>query len=329
MDDSLDLTRWSEKPQGVGYRRWVIASTGLRQLFRMRFFKLLLILAWTLGFAIAAAGLGFSQSLASGGWLESLAANFGPRPEAVVAAFCAVVLLYPDVIVHGLFTALFWVQSQIGLGLCMIALTILVPRLVARDRATNALTIYLSRPLTSLDYLLGKFGIIVGILVIFWTGPLLFAWLLSMLFAPDQVFFTYSLLPLGRALLFSGVALVTLAAIAFGISAAAKTGRSATLLWIGAWILVGMLANFPFSPDWIRFASFSFDLREIRQAIFQVDDALMRAVSTLPMLNAETSNELESASVFMTAQDLRGAIAGLMVLVTLSSTLFFRRLRAE
>jgi len=204
-----------------------------------------------------------------------------------------------------------------------------VPRLVARDRATHALTIYLSRPLTSIDYLLGKFGIIVGILVTFWTGPLLFAWVLSMLFAPDRVFLTYSLLPLGRALLFNGVALISLSAIAFGISAAAKTGRSATLLWIGAWILVGMLANFPFSPDLIRYASFTYDLNELRQGIFQLDDALMRAASTLPMLNANTTGEIENASVFMNARNLWGAVAGLTVLVGLSSTLFFRRLRAE
>jgi len=32
MEASLDLSRWRETPRGVGYRRWTIASTGLRQM---------------------------------------------------------------------------------------------------------------------------------------------------------------------------------------------------------------------------------------------------------------------------------------------------------
>ena len=143
MEPALDLRRWQEKPAGVAYRRWVIVSTGLRQLMRTRFFRILLFLAWTAGVLMAAAGFLFTQSLASGGWLESWATSLGPKPQAFVSAFCALVLLYPDICIGGLFTAVFWVQSLIGLWLCLIALSTVVPRLITQDRASNALTIYL------------------------------------------------------------------------------------------------------------------------------------------------------------------------------------------
>ncbi|MGH8018603.1 MAG: hypothetical protein ACREIA_09970, partial [Opitutaceae bacterium] len=170
METQLELSRWRETPGGLTYRRWVITSTGLRQMLRMRFFRVLVFLAWTAGVLMAAAGLLFTQSVATGGWLETWAASFGPRAQAVASGFTALVLLYPDICVRGLFTVIFWTHSFIGLGLSLLALTVVIPRLVARDRRTHALTIYLSRPLRSFDYLLGKFGIILGILLALWTG---------------------------------------------------------------------------------------------------------------------------------------------------------------
>ena len=35
MAARLDLSRWGDAPRGVGYRRWTIISTGLRQLLRI------------------------------------------------------------------------------------------------------------------------------------------------------------------------------------------------------------------------------------------------------------------------------------------------------
>ena len=75
METTFDLSRWQEKPQGVTYRRWVIVSTGLKQVLRLRLFRILVFLGAMAGVVIAVAGFVFSQSVSSGGWLESLAAN--------------------------------------------------------------------------------------------------------------------------------------------------------------------------------------------------------------------------------------------------------------
>src|SRR5688500_19878293 len=104
METTFDLSRWVDKPEGLAYRRWVIVSTGLRQVLRLRTFRILLFIGWAAGALIAIAGFVFSQSVANGGWLESLAANLGARVESFVAAFNAVGLLYPHVCVLALFT---------------------------------------------------------------------------------------------------------------------------------------------------------------------------------------------------------------------------------
>lgn len=329
MDTTLDLSRWREPPRGVRYRRWTIVTTGLRTMLRARFFRILLALSWSAGVMIAALGFAFSQSLASGGWLESLAQRLGPRFEAVNAMLGGFVALYPDVVVGGVYTLIFWLHSFVGLWLSLVGLTVLVPRLITRDRASNALTIYLSRPLTTTDYLLGKLGMIVAVIVLTWTGPLLCGWLLGMLFATSTDFIVHSMAPLTRALLFNAIALVALAAIALGVSALSRTSRNTILLWVGLWFVAGTVAAPPAAPVWLRRASFTRDLSEVRQEVLRLDTALTNAATKLPLLDQHFAGNLERAGGKATPTDFGGALAALGGFVALSSFVFFRRLRPE
>lgn len=329
MEATLDFSRWREKPLGVGYRRWVIVSYGLRQITGTRFFKLLLFFAWSTALFIAAVCFSFSQSVASGGWLESLAANLGVRPLAVAKAVGGLVLLYPDVCIHTLYTWIFWLQSIIALILCLVTLATLVPHLVTRDRASHALTIYLSRPLTSFDYLVGKLGVVAGVVLMVWTGPLLCGWLLSLLLAPSRDFLIYSLPPLGRALLFNGLGLATLATVALGVSTLNKSSRGAAGMWIGLWLVGSVIAGFPNTPDWLRCASFSRDLSVVRQEVFRLDAALASAAETLPIVDQNFARNLERVGKQQQPDGTVGALLGLAGIAGASCFVFFRKLRAE
>jgi len=329
MENSLDLSRWREAPRGIAYRRWTILSTGLRLLLRTRFFRILLALAWTGGVLVATAGLLFSQSVSSDGWLATLASHLHPRMEAVASALGGFVFLYPDICIRGWFTLVFWLQSFLGLWLSLVALTVVVPQLITRDRASNAFTVYLSRPLTSADYLLGKLGMIAGVLVLMWTGPLVFGWLLSMLFAPDRDFLVYSFAPLLRALLFNGIGLVSLAAIALGVSAVSRTSRNTVILWIALWLILGALGAPPHAPGWLRRASFSHDLGEARMTVFRLDEALGEAGDELPLANRRFAESLIRTGQKAHADDSAGALASLGIFCIASSLVFFRKLRPE
>lgn len=329
METSLDLSRWREVPCGVNYRRGTIVFAGLRQLLRTRLFKVLLAIAWAGGLAVAALGFGFSQSVATGGWLETWATRIGPRAEALVAALGGFVTLYPDIVVRGVFTLIFWAHSYLAFGLSLIALTIMVQHLITRDRASNALTVYLARPLTSGDYLLGKLGTIVGVLLLLWTGPLLCGWLLSVLFATDRDIIVYSIAPLLRALAFNGIAMVALAAIALGVSAVSASSRVTTVTWLGLWLFLGLFAANPQAPDWLRRASFSHDLTEVRSEVFRLDEALTAAANDLPLLDQRFAQNLGIAGRRTQATDFDGALASLAVFTALSSVVFLRKLRSE
>lgn len=329
MEASLDLSRWREPPRGIAYRRWVILSTGLRRLLRLWFFRALLGLSWALAVVLALIGFVFSQAVAVGGILDDFLGNFGPRGAALAATLRGLVLLYPDVVVDGLFTTIFWIQANIALLLCLIALTALIPSLVSQDRASHALTIYLSRPLTSADYLLGKLGIIAGLLALLWTGPLLFTWLLSVLFASDNDFLRYSFGPLLRALLYNGIAFVALSAIAMGVSALSRSSRSIIVIWLCLWLVAGVVAKSPHMPVWIERASFSHDLSQIDSNVLRIDRALIDAGQELPLTNQRLAENLRQAGEHAAGTDVAGSVLGLAVLSGLSILLLFRRLKPE
>lgn len=329
MTGSLELSRWRAAPRGVGYRRGVIVASGLRQLFRLRFFQLLLAVSWSAGFALAVLGFGFSQSIADGGWVETLARHIGPRAQAASSVLAGFILLYPDVCIGGFYTLLFWAHSFVALWFSLVALTALVPRLVALDRSSRALLVYLSRPLTSTDYLLGKLGIVAGVLALVWTGPLLFGWLLGIVFAPNLDFAAWSLEPLGRALLFNLVALVVLSAIALGVSSLVRSARHTVILWLGLWLGLGFFNIDRKAPVWLQRASFTQNLTEVRAGLLRPDAALRAAAEELPLASRQLSDNLARAGTRAETRDFAGALAGLSAFVALGAFAFLRRIRPE
>lgn len=295
-----------------------------------KFFKLLLFIGWTAGIAIAAAGFLFAQTLADGGFLADFATKAGPRASAAMQAVSALLLIYPDLLVTPAYKVIFWVHSELGLVLNLAAMALLVPQLITRDRASQALTIYLARPITARDYLIGKLGVIVGVLVLLWTGPLVFGWLLAMVLSPDTLFFTYSLPALGAALTFNGIALVVISALALGVSALAKTAARARLAWIGLWIALSAVASHAdVLPAWIRHLSFVNDLRIVRDKVFAMQDAMLEAAGIVPMLNPQLAHEISEAAGQLDTTEFNGVAVMLTVMVIASIALVRGRIKPE
>jgi len=89
------------------------------------------------------------------------------------------------------------------------------------------------------------------------------------------------------------------------------------------------VAQPPHAPTWLRRASFSYDLSEIRQEVLQLDSALGDAGEKLPLLNQRFANNLSRAGEAAQANDFTGALIALAVLSGAASFVFFRKLRAE
>jgi ABC-2 type transport system permease protein len=125
---------------------------------------------------------------------------------------------------------------------------------IAEDFRTGALQIYFAKPITQLDYILGKLG-----------ATLLAAWWITLLpgiillvgvaaFAPDWTFLTENpWLPL-KILAFSTMIGITLGSLVLAISSFAKSGRMAGITFFGIYIFTAVLGQvlpeILLEPDW-------------------------------------------------------------------------------
>jgi len=103
--------------------------------------------------------------------------------------------------------------------------------LIARDLKTNAIQLYLSKPLTRTDYVAGKFAILAGIAFLLMPAPALLLFLMEVGLSTDTAFISsYFWIPfaiLGYSLVvITGAGLLSLAASSF-----TRSGRYAGLLF--------------------------------------------------------------------------------------------------
>jgi len=135
------------------------------------------------------------------------------------------------------------------LPLSIFILGFAIPILVTRDLASNAITIYASKAVSRGDYFLGKFATAFGLLALTWLGPLCAAWCLGNLLAPDWRFFWHARAALAHTLLFVLLGMTILSLLALGVSATSTKEKSTPVFWFLWWIIGGVIARLPRTPN--------------------------------------------------------------------------------
>ncbi len=216
--------RWEgerDKPvRGV----WVIldrgVTTGLAQIFKRKFFGQMLSFAafGPMLFALGALYIAF--------YLQANTEQYGDMGrELAESGLLELVTPTPDTI-WGFFTA---VQMWVCLVLCVLVGT----GLVAEDRRTNALELYLSRPLTVAQYVLGKLSIMALFLALVTVLPVGIILLVQAFLTGMQADSVAHLADLGwRALLAGGVQIGVLSLLVVTASALCSRARNAAIVWI-------------------------------------------------------------------------------------------------
>lgn len=183
-------------------RVWfVIAQAGIVQFVKKRAFLGLLLFAW-LPFIVRAVQAYFSTTFAQ---VEALAINaetyrtFLDQQSAFV----------------------FFVTVWIGSGL------------IANDRRANALQIYLSKPLTRAEYILGKFAILFTFLVLVTWLPAILLLLLQGAFAGSFAFLRQNLHLVPAITLFSLVQVLVATLSMLALSSMSNSSRFVAVMYAG------------------------------------------------------------------------------------------------
>jgi ABC-2 type transport system permease protein len=220
----------------------VIAKTGVRTLLARRAFVGLLFLAW-LPFLVRAVQIYAAVNLPQASFLAPTARMFRDFLEQ------------QEIFV-------FFITVYAGAGL------------IANDRRANALPLYLSKPLTRLEYVFGKFAILAVLLLAVTWAPAVVLLAVQILFSGGFTFVLANLRLLPAITVFSIVQVVTVSSVMLALSSLSKSSRYVGILYAAliffSQAVFGVV--FTFTQDARRFSwvSMPFNLAQAGDAIFQL-----------------------------------------------------------
>jgi ABC-type transport system involved in multi-copper enzyme maturation permease subunit len=224
---------WKGPLAGHGWRWVAVARHGVRAQLKGRIVRLLLLLAWLPAIALVVA-LAFWGLLEQ--QVESVLAFLGPMLPPEVTA-------NPQEYRTAFWTVAFSFFFKAELACSLFLVLIVGPNLISRDLRFNALPLYFSRPLTRLDYFLGKLGVIGSVLAATVVVPAVGAYLLGLAFSLDLgvVRDTHRLLWAG--VLYGLVVTVSAGTLMLALSSLSRRSIYVGLAWAGFVFLSLMVSS--------------------------------------------------------------------------------------
>jgi len=228
----------SKAPLGQGWI--VIARAGIRSMFAKRVFLGLLLLAWV-PFLVRSVSFYFAANLPQAAILAPSADTFRQflQQQAIFVIFVTV---------------------YVGAGL------------IANDRRANALQIYLSKPLTRIEYVAGKLAILATFLLLVTWVPAIVLLIVQMSFAGNFTFLKNNLFLFPATTVFSVVEVLLVAMTMLALSSLSNSSRYVGILYTGViffssaiyGVLYAVTRSTQFS--WISFPA---NLEQIGNVIFR------------------------------------------------------------
>jgi ABC-2 type transport system permease protein len=224
---------WRGPLSGHGWRWLAIARHGVRVQMKNRILRFVLLVAWlpALVLVAALAGWGLVEQQSEG--VLGLARSMLPADVLQDAA------AYRRPIWALAFS--FFFRTEIF----FIFLLVIVagPGLISRDLRFNALPLYFSRPLTRLDYFLGKLGVIGALVVAVAVGPAVFAYVVGVSFCLDLsvVKDTYAVLVGG--VVYGLVVTLSLGTLMLALSSLSRRSLYVGIAFAGFWIISGSVGS--------------------------------------------------------------------------------------
>jgi ABC-2 type transport system permease protein len=145
--------------------------------------------------------------------------------------------------------------------------------LIANDLRTGALLVYLSRPLTRRDYVLGKLGVLMILNLAVTLAPGLVLYAISLALAPDQ-FARWELAWIAPAIALQSLVIgLVVSLVALAVSALSRSARVAGLaffaLLFGLEVVHGILRNVLDRPE-AALLSLQGSIRAVGRALFGI-----------------------------------------------------------
>jgi hypothetical protein len=218
---------WKGPLAGHAWRWLAIARHGVRVQLKNRILRILLILAWLPALTLVVA-------VALWGLLE--------QKSAGVLGFASNIKIFPpDMVLDAkAYRTTFWTLAytyffQIEMYLIMLAVVVAGPGLISRDLRFNALPLYFSRPLTRLDYFLGKLGVIGALVAAVAIGPAVFAYVIGVCFSLDFSVVKDTYRVLLASIAYGLIITLSVGTLMLALSSLSRRSLYVGIAWFGLW----------------------------------------------------------------------------------------------
>jgi ABC-2 type transport system permease protein len=234
----LGYREWEGEYRPETERWWATAETGVRLAWRSMWLRRMLLVAWLPAIIWGLAFFAFENAASRGVPADALqipAFRMLPDFDAVSSDLNNQDLSASRHAVWAWLLSGFFRYPQGTLLVMVVGLV--APPLIAQDIRSRAYMIYFSRPITIMEYVLGKASVIAAYLAMITTLPALALYVLGVLLSPDLSVLLYTWdLPL-RILVSSVVLMVPTISLALCYSALTQETRYAAFAWFATWIL--------------------------------------------------------------------------------------------
>src|SRR5688500_6681156 len=193
--------RYGGRREPHGRRWWVIARAGVMERLRERRFLALLLFAW-IPFFVRVVQMYLAANVPQASFLEPTPATFREYLDQ-----------------QGIFV--FFITIYVGAGL------------IANHRRANALQIYLSKPMTRVEYVAGKLVTLLLLLAAVTLVPAILLLFLQILFAGNFTFLRANLFLFPAITLFSAILMLLSAFAMLALSSLSKSRRFVAMMYAG------------------------------------------------------------------------------------------------
>jgi ABC-2 type transport system permease protein len=239
----LGYRAWPGKYSSDLLRFWVIASSGIRVVGRNTWVRRVLLAAWLPTFGLAVVIFGYERLLENRG-----VALTAPEVRNSILGELGNELQDGDVVVEALLKQdlaegrhLMWswlLCTFLRLPqavMAMLVIGMIAPPLIARDVRTRAFLMYFSKPISRIEYILGKMLIVGAYLMFITTAPALGCYFFGIALSSDLSVLAETWdLPL-RIVLASLIFIIPSVSVALMFSSLTSETRFAAFAWFAFW----------------------------------------------------------------------------------------------
>ena len=321
---------WAGTHLGIWHRRFAIASNGLKGCLANRWMRHLILICWVGALMQTVALFALGQLLVADSLIVQWSSGLNPALQMFTGLLTSWLEQHPEISVRTTQNILFYFASGWLLPLSLIAIAQAIPHLITRDLSSNAIIVYASKAIGRFDYFFGKFATVFGLLMLTWLGPLVTAWFVGNLLAPDWHFFWHSRLALLNTLIYALSSMFVLSLLALGVSAISAREKNTVAVWVAWWIvgyvLVGIARD---TKAWLKHFSFKHNLDELAVAIFRLHDDVKLAQDNIPVLGDMLKRVKPETFEALRHPATTGSVVALSMMVAVAVIIIARKVKPE